>query len=92
MMGLQATTGRKQPLRHRLRHAQLPAISVRIGRTGTVALPPGLCPFGLGARVFWRRCGESIIVEIRPRNFAPPRYLTSRVRRAVFVKRPPRRR
>lgn len=64
------------------------SISVHIKRGFRVPLPRGLVDWPIGRRVYWRADDGKVVIELRPRSFSPPRYISSRIRRAVFVKRP----
>lgn len=63
-------------------------LTVLVKRGYRVPLPSGLVDWPVGRRVYWRSEAGEVIVELRPRCFHPPRYITSRIRKSVFVKRP----
>jgi len=66
------------------------SLTVHVKRGYRVPLPPGLVDWPVGRRVYWRVDAGNVIVELRPRAFSPPRYISSRISRAVYVKRPVR--
>jgi hypothetical protein len=72
---------------HRFKKA-VKSLKAHIKRGYRVPLPPGLVGWPIGRRVYWRTEAGEVIVELKPRRFLPPRYISSRISKCVFVKRP----
>lgn len=65
-----------------------PAYSALIGRRWQVTLPKGVSDVRIGQRLYWHVDATRVIASLKPGKFRAPRYVTTRVKRGVAVRRP----
>ena len=68
-----------------------PVYSARIGRRWQVTLPIGVSDARIGQRLYWHVDVGRVIASVKPGRFLAPKYVTTRVKRGVVVRRPARR-
>ena len=65
-----------------------PVYSARIGRRWQITLPRGISEARIGQRLYWHVDVRRVIASMKPGRFQAPKYVTTRVKRGVTVRRP----
>lgn len=65
-----------------------PVYSARIGRRWQITLPKGVAETRIGQRLYWHVDVGRVIASVKPGRFLAPKYVTTRLRRCVTVRRP----